>query len=226
MLGEEVRVPGRRERWRPARSSRRSDGRSGCSTRVRPKNHAVGSHDSTVSARTSRISRTTASGLVRVLQLTVLCIAGSARRRDPYRAGRLRLASARRGELGSILAGSPRAAVAVGEDQQVDLPAGGDPLRQRPAGADLGVVRMREDGEHRAGRRRHVGRRILRSRRPLAPARSSTNRTASRTGDAGGAARARSSPALDERRPATSRCAHGVSPTNSARNSAAVMAPP
>ena len=99
---------------------------------------------------------------------------GPGRSRAPCTsAGRLGLARAVGGELRR---GSPRvarAAVAVREDQQVDLASGRGPLRQHPARADLGVVGVREDPE-RPGRssawaRRPAARGLTASERPPGP---------------------------------------------------------
>ena len=92
------------------------------------------------------------------------------------------------------------------------LAAGGGPLGQHAARADLRVVGMREDPEDRAGPRLAIA---------LAhAARSRTKRTRARTGTPVAPFGPRSLPFSENAGPAMSRCTHGTSPTNSARNHA------
>ena len=187
--------------------------RGGVAPRARSRRAPRGSGGSTAS-RTSCVFSSSPSWMPRIRDA----------REAHDRGGGLRLEQAGRGELGTILRRVARAAVAVREDQQMHLPAGGDPFRQRAAGRDLGVVGMRVDAEHRAGASGRSDRRPRhaavsrsgpgRSGRACAPGRRC------RPSDRG------RSPCSAHAGPAMSRCTHGVSPTNSARNSAAVIAPP
>ena len=98
------------------------------------------------------------------------------------------------------------------------LAPGRGPLREHAAGADLGVVGMGEDAQDRTCPRSGFV--------PAHAARSSTNRTSARTGTPVAPFGPRSLPFSEYAGPAMSRCTHGTSPTNSARNHAAVIAPP
>ena len=91
--------------------------------------------------------------VVGVLQLAVVDAEDPDARQpeDLARGHRLGVADAR--EVLTILRGVARAAVAVRQHQQMDLAAGGAPLRDRAADRDLRVVGMGEDREYRAGAR-------------------------------------------------------------------------
>ena len=162
----------------------------------------------------------------RVLQLAVVRREHPGAREPHHVGGGLRLFPARGRELRAARRRIGRAAVPVGQDQQVDLPSSRGPLRQRAARADLRVVRVGEHGKRRAGPRRGLGVLLHGPYRFRATARSWRNRTSVRTGIPVPPAGPRSLPCSENAGPAMSRWTHGVSPTNSARNHDAVIAPP
>ena len=163
----------------------------------------------------------------RVLELAVVRREHADAREPEHLGGGLGLFPPRRRELLTArrrIAGTP---VAVREDQQVDLAPGPGPSCHRAAGADLGIVRMREHGQDRTGLRGGLASSgMVRHRFRTAAARSWRNRTSVRTGIPVPPAGPRSFPCSEKAGPAMSRCTHGVSPTNSARNHDAVIAPP
>src|SRR6266480_883821 len=93
----------------------------------------------------------------RVLELAVVRREHADAREPEHLGGGLGLFPPRRRELLTArrrIAGTP---VAVREDQQVDLAPGPGPSCHRAAGADLGIVRMREHGQDRTGLRGGLG---------------------------------------------------------------------
>ena len=124
--------------------------------------------------RAPRGSRTTRSRTGSVFASSLSGIEPTCTLASPRSAAASSISRTRVAASSTDLGRDPATAIAVREDRQVHLAAGGGPLGQHAARADLRVVGMREDHEDRAGPRLAVA---------LAhAARSRTKRTRARTG--------------------------------------------